>query len=29
MTHLMDKLEHSILAPYAGSVTPFSKENGR
>ena len=29
MTHLMDKLEHSILIPYAGSVTPFSKENGR
>ena len=27
MTHLMDKLEHSILTPYAGSVTPFSKEN--
>ncbi len=29
MTHLMDKLEHSILTPYAGSVTPFSKESGR
>ena len=29
MTHLMDKLEHSILTPYSGSVTPFSKENGR
>ena len=29
MTHLMDKLEYSILTPYAGSVTPFSKENGR
>lgn len=29
MTHLMDKLEHSILTPYAGSVTPFSKASGR
>lgn len=25
MTHLMDKLERSILTPYAGPVTPFLK----
>lgn len=26
MPHLMDKLERSILTPYAGPVTPLLKE---
>lgn len=29
MTHLMDKLENSILTPYAGPVTSFLKESGK
>ncbi len=29
MTHLTDKLEHSILTPYAGPVILFLEECGR
>lgn len=29
MTHLMDKLENSILTPYAGPVTLFPEDCSR